>query len=969
LYTNADGLLNKRNDLQQIICSSKACPDIIVITEIKPKNLKGEIFQSEFNMKGYQIFCSGLECTTKRGLLIYVKESISASLVEIPSGFKECIFVKLQLSNKKRLLIGNIYRSPSSSVENDGYLFDLFKYLVVAFHIPIILVGDFNFRGIRWDLDDIGFEGLSQSEFGFIRSIRENLLIQLVDKPTRQRGKDNPNILDLVITNEPIISNIEHFSPLGMSDHSILRIDCSLEYQVDTRSPRFQFHKGDYISLSKYLMRDWDEELCSKDEDILCLGDAADRWSCFRDIVTKGMTQFIPKSEVMGMTSKKKKYPFNKSIHLLIKKKHRLWNRWLESRDEAVYLRYKSMRNRVKMELRVLDRKEQDGIAASCKQSPSKFWRFIKNKSRSSSSIGDLKWVDGSGIYQLAETDYDKAVALEGFFSSVYTVEDSLDFEPLILAQVQTMNKLDISKKVIYDKLSNLKIDKSPGMDMLHPRLLFEVRDAIVHPLWVIFNESLSKASIPRDWKIAEVIALHKKGSRAERGNYRPVSLTCICCKLLESIIRDNIMNHIITNGLLSKYQYGFAKGRSTMLQLLHIMDKWTGYLEKGGQIDVVFTDFEKAFDKVPHKRLISKLRAYGIHPELVLWIEEFLKNRKYRVRVNSQYSEWGDVTSGIPQGSVLGPLLFVLYINDLPNFVGSESNVYLFADDAKLFRHISDISDNMKLQTSVDSVKAWSDRWMLKLNYNKCKVVSFGRRTSNDFRYSISDGQESFTLARDVKINDLGIILDGRLSFSDHVQCKVNKCFSLLGLLKRNFKNISTTGFVLLYKSMIRSQLDYCNSVWSPYRKADVEELEKVQKKATKCIPGLKGFSYIQRLQKCALTTLKFRRIRGDMIEVFKILTGKYDFTASPKFLVCDSSRTRGNQMKILNERAKFDLRKFSFTNRVTNIWNSLPNHIVLSESTNQFKNRLDTFWSNQEMVYDYCAELSGTGSRSEFN
>ncbi len=172
-----------------------------------------------------------------------------------------------------------------------------------------------------------------------------------------------------------------------------------------------------------------------------------------------------------------------------------------------------------------------------------------------------------------------------------------------------------------------------------------------------------------------------------------------------------------------------------------------------------------------------------------------------------------------------------------------------------------------------------------------------------------------------------------------------------------------------MLYKSLVRSHLDYCNSVWAPYKKCDIEELEKVQRRATKIIPALRGLSYADRLIRCNLCPLKFRRIRGDMIETYKIITGKYDTIAAPRFELALGRVTRGNEYKLTNERTRYDLRKYYFTNRVTNIWNSLPNWVVKSDNVNQFKNRLDKFWCNQPIMYDYGAELAGVGSRSDID
>lgn len=363
---------------------------------------------------------------------------------------------------------------------------------------------------------------------------------------------------------------------------------------------------------------------------------------------------------------------------------------------------------------------------------------------------------------------------------------------------------------------------------------------------------------------------------------------------------------------------------------------------------------------------------TYGINGTLINWIQDFLKDRTQRVRVNGSYSGWGKVTSGIPQGSVLGPLLFLLYINDLPAICESDSRIYLFADDAKIYKHVVCEEDRVKLQNSIDALQAWSDKWLLKLNINKCKMVSVGREVDDSRAYCIGTGNQRKQLVREKQINDLGVTIDEKLSFSQHIQAKINKAYSMIGVLKRNFKNVSVSTFVLLYKSMVRSHLEYCNSVWAPYKKGDIEDLERVQKRATRLILGLRFTPYEERLKICNLPTLKYRRLRGDMIETYKIITGKYDIVSAPQFPLraLEASYgicTRGNDLRINSTRTKYDLRKYSFTNRVVNAWNCLPNYVVKSDTTNQFKNRLDNFWKDQEIIFNYKAENIGTGNRSE--
>jgi len=202
------------------------------------------------------------------------------------------------------------------------------------------------------------------------------------------------------------------------------------------------------------------------------------------------------------------------------------------------------------------------------------------------------------------------------------------------------------------------------------------------------------------------------------------------------------MMAYLLGNGLISNKQYGFINGRATSLQMLHMLDKWTEYLENGGQIDAVYSDFEKAFDKVPHTRLLSKLFSYGISKCIFKWIKDFLTGRRYRVRVNLSFSVWNWVTSGIPQGSILGPLLFLIFINDLIESCAAYCEIYLFADDAKLFKHILSESDHRSLQNGANALYEWTLRWLLKLNISKCKITAFGRNVNKTHVYNIMDNE-----------------------------------------------------------------------------------------------------------------------------------------------------------------------------------------------------------------------------------
>jgi ribonucleases P/MRP protein subunit RPP40 len=333
--------------------------------------------------------------------------------------------------------------------------------------------------------------------------------------------------------------------------------------------------------------------------------------------------------------------------------------------------------------------------------------------------------------------------------------------------------------------------------------------------------------------------------------------------------------------------------------------------LDEGYGLDAVYLDFKKAFVTVPHRRLIDKIRSCGITGKLLRWIEDFLSGRKTRVKVNGSYAEWLEVLSGVPQGSVLGPLLFLLFVNDLPQWI--MSSITLFADDTKVWWVIKTEDDQEALQCDLDRLMEWSDKWLLKFNHEKCKVMYIGGSLKKE--YWLRNETGSHSLMGIVEERDLGIIVRNDLKPSAQCSVVATRGMSVMGLVKRNFKNLDTESFLILYKTYISPHLKYCVQVWSPHLKKDVQLLERVKRKSTKLVRGLNKMSYQQRLQRLGLTTLEERRERGDLIEVYKILTGEENIESNQFFQLASKNRDmRGHTLKLFQQRSRLDVRKFFF-------------------------------------------------------
>ncbi len=932
MYTNADGIVNKRRELEANIEIIK--PDIIAITEVYPKNVASEIEKSELELDSYDCFLK----PGGRGVCIYIKKKFKAiPVTDLSSNdFQESIWCELRLKNNDKLLIGCVYRSPNSTANNNLMLYNLINEAGSRSNSHLFIMGDFNYPEIDWSSFS-SKEGVSHHSWQFLECLQDNFLFQKVDCNTRFREGQNPSLLDLVLVNEDgMVSDIEARSPLGKSDHVVLyfKLHCYVDSEDVLQQERFLYNKGDYEKLSEDLSAvNWDDEL----ENL----NANDSWKVFADRLNDAIDRNIPKTKPKNdnLAGKKSKPLWmNKDAMQKVKKKYHAWKRYTNTKQYCDYQLYCKARNTATSEVRKAKRLFEQKLASEIKDNPKSFWKYVRAKTKVKQGVSDLLKEDGS----YAHSDSDKAEELNKFFASVFTMESDTDIpDPEPKHQGDNFSSMEVTKEEVMKKLRELNPTKSPGPDGIHPKVLRETANVIAYPLSLVFNKSLSEGVVPEEWKIANVTAIFKKGNVTSAGNYRPVSLTSIVCKLLESLIRDQVMKFLDDNNLLSNDQHGFRSGRSCVTQLLEIMETWTSLLEDGGGIDVVYLDFRKAFDSVPHQRLLRKVKAHGIDGDLLKWVESFLTGRKQRVNIHGKFSSWADVHSGIPQGSVLGPILFVIFINDLPDAVGSY--VKIFADDTKVFTQIKKEDDWMQLQDDLDSLSHWSDMWQLKFNVSKCGVMHYGSQTEVH-TYSMSEEGTRRNLEVLNEEKDLGVKFDPTLTFSKHAAMVANKANRIVGVIRRTFDFLDEEIMKLLYKSLVRPHLEYANCIWNPVHNKDIQLIEKVQRRATKSIPSLKELPYQDRLRRLGLPTLAYRRLRGDLIQVYKIMHGLNDIDKEKLFHMADQETgTRGHPYKIHKQHTRLQLRKHSFSIRIVNSWNRLPDTVVSAPTMNQFKNGVD--------------------------
>ena len=913
MYMNARSIVNKRKEVELTIRDENL--DLLAITETW---LNDKISDEEFNISGYMLFRKDRKESNKLrggGVAMYIRNELNPTY---KSDLNECAFSESLWCNIKcgmeTTLLGVCYRAPDSLDSNDEKLFSLLNEVS---RNRVVVMGDFNFAELNWNR----LENLDSSH-PFVDCLNNNFLYQVIDEPTR--GK---NYLDLILSSEEnMAQNVIIGEPFETSDHQIARFELiSQRLESKKITPSYDYFKVDYNIVRKQvtsLQGSFNENGTPVSE----------RWLAIKYNVLSVRDKYVGYRK---KSKNKSKWATNK-VRKCRNAKKKAWSNYIRSKkDERRYQIYKTkLRDSVK-ENRKAKQAFEEKLANNIKSDSKSFFAYVNSNKRSNNKIGPLKNSEG----KVVEENREASNLLNNYFASVFTKEDvSVVPEPEVVfkgTEYQCLAEIEINKDIVLEKLNSINVNKCQGPDEIHGKIIYEIRHEIAEPLTKLFKLSLETSTVPQDWRDANVCPLFKKGSRAKAENYRPVSLTSVVGKICESIIKDRIVKHLEENKLLRNSQHGFTSGRSCLTNLLEFFETVTKELDEDNNVDIVYLDFCKAFDKVPHCRLIKKLESHGIKGKIRDWIKSWLSNRRQRVCVDGELSDWVDVTSGVPQGSVLGPVLFLIYINDIDQ--GIVSKLGKFADDSKLCKNIRR-QDVSVLVNDLAQLESWSNLWQMKFNVEKCSVIHLGKSNVQN-QYLI----ESTILKSSDKERDLGVIVDYTMKFSEQVNGAVCKANATLGMIKRNITCKNKNIVSKLYKALVRPKLEYCVQLWRPYLKKDIDKIEGVQHRATKMIKECAGLTYENRLKVAGLTTLEERRIRGDMIEVFKILKGINKCDRDNWFQLANNNRTRGHRFKLIKNRSRLDIRKHFFSQRVVNDWNNLPEEVVDAETVNSFKNRYD--------------------------
>lgn len=476
----------------------------------------------------------------------------------------------------------------------------------------------------------------------------------------------------------------------------------------------------------------------------------------------------------------------------------------------------------------------------------------------------------------------------------------------------------------MYRHLKSLDLSKTAGPDALPATFIVNCADELTEPVTLLFRRSLSDGIVPSLWKSAFISPIHKKGAKDNVKNYRPISKLCLLAKVLERIVYNQLYSAVISS--LDPRQHGFLKGRSTVSNLVLFTEFISEQMDKGHQVDAIYTDFSKAFDRIDHKVLLTKLLGLGISGDLFRWFSSYIRDRTQAVVLGGYTSSWMVISSGVPQGSLLGPLLFVMFINDIGTCF-KYSKFQLFADDMKIYRKIDSLEDSYLLQEDLLRVVSYCNVNNLDLNISKCLIISFSRKKNFiNYVYSVADQP----LTRTSTTKDLGVILDSKLTYEHHIDHIVKKASSALGFVMRNaasFKLMKTVK--MLYCAYVRSHLEYACQVWNPNFICHSLRLERVQKKFTRYL-GFKfkipKVSYDICCTRFHLLPLSSRRSIADLRYLFKIAQSLVDCSELVSKLTLNVPSRHSRRKNLLHVPfARTVFRKNSFILRSSLAYNQL--------------------------------------------
>lgn len=825
-HLNIQGLQNKIEQIDLLLNSSENDIHLLGISETK---LNEQHSNHYFELNNYQLFRRDRIVSPDRpqqggGILVYVKEEIKCERrLDLECDRIECVWIEIFPSNSKSFLAGILYRHPNETV-NWNEVFDETLDKVLECEKEIYLLGDFN--------RDLLQENTKKAWLEYMESFG---LKQVIESPTRVTNSSQ-TLIDHIYCNT--LSNLLSISVpvLGLSDHYPIFIT----RKVNARSiPKKSHYTISYRSFKNFNETEFINDLTSTPWDTIKIfddvNDAIDTWS---DLFLHTVDKHLPLKQHRVKHKQQPKWLTGEIIDAI---KTRDRHKSINNIEQ-----YKTWRNKVGKMIKQSKKHQFSEILNENANDPSSVWKLFKE-------LGASKKNNNSNIFSLRINDkiIENSQEIADEFNRFFVTVASKIKEPIVTSNFDKLklfcerNAPDntyfsiplISYEYVEKYLKHIDITKSTGSDNIGPRLLKLAAPLISDSLTYICNQSITTSTFPDKWKMGKVRPLFKNGQRDDTNNYRPISVLPVISKLLEKHVHDALMSFLTSNKLLHATQSGFRPSHSCETALLKMINKFLSAINDGQIIGMVVVDFRKAFDLVDHKLLLKKLRLYKLSNEVLNWFSSYLFERKQKVYINNTESKTENIECGVPQGSILGPLLFLMFINDLPLYT---ENVFtdLYADDTTLY-HISQTQALLEqnLQLALQRLLEWCKTNGMLVNTAKTKVMLITTHQKrlhlhNDIIH-LSYNNNVLNTTESDKI--LGVHIDNNLTWSVHVDFISKKISKNLWLLSRLKDYLTTEHRVQFYKTYIQPHIDYCSTVWGGYVPKSSKQVVQVAEKSCK--------------------------------------------------------------------------------------------------------------------------------------
>ena len=940
---NITSLIKHIDELRILLDSNPV--DVLAINETR---LDSAINDCEVYISGYDIIRRDRNVNGRfgGGVCFYVRSTINfLPRPDLSIEVLENLCIEVRKPRSKPFLIATWYRPPDSVVEK----FNFFETLVArldAENVEYYIMGDLNCNLAATTLDH------NSTLLTSITDLYD--LNQLINEPTRIT-ESSSTLIDVILTNTPdkiVCSGVSH---IGISDHSLVYVFRKLSTGTFTKGhSSVTYRKFKNFDSTRFrndiYLQNWDV--------IKTYDNPNDMWHAWKNIFNSVVERHAP---LNTKRVRAKKSPW--ITHELKKRMHErniLKIQATRSNDPNDWAIFKRIRNSVNNEIKHAKKLHYTNTLHENRNNSKKTWNIINDITSRKQRNCQIKEIKQNGISITQSGELSEA--FNDHFATIGSkLADKIPCNNNTWSYLDYLTPRDndvnfhmetVSSTKVFSLLSKLCKSKATGLDQISARLLRECSDLIADSLCGIFNCSINTCIFPDEWKCSKVIPLFKQGPRNELNNYRPISIIPVVAKVFERIIYDQVEAFVNDNNLLFNSQSGFRSLHSTVTALLEATNDWAYSIDRGNVNAVVFLDLKKAFDTVNHDILLSKLNAYGVGGASGNWFKSYLGGRNQKCFVNRSLSKQNSLSCGVPQGTILGPLLFLIYINDLPNCL-EHSQPRMYADDTHLSFAANNIPDiESKLNEDLTNVNEWLIANRLTLNSSKTEFMLIGSRQ----RISTFDSSPSLIIdgtpvKRVTHTKSLGVNIDENLSWSVHIDTISKKIASGIGAIKRMRAFVPDTTLKYIFNSIVQPHFDYCCVVWDNCNKTSADKLQKLQNRAARVLTysgydtdadslikklGWKKLDSQRKLQKATMVYKSFNGLAPDYMRPIFV-----DRSSNTNYVLRDTV----GKLVIPGPRTNYLKNSFGYSGAV--LWNSLPAELRTADTLSGFKSGCNNYFN----------------------